>query len=217
MLKKFALLAALTVAAAPVLSAQAALRFDNGGSINDGHYYVGPYQGNLGTQTGSTFQPGTEITINCVDFFHEVNNGDVWKVNSTSLAGDLSNTRLGNSGRTQYEQAAFLTTQYAGASNSDVVNIQHAIWTIMGATDYSSGANLAAITPWLTLANASYQNVDYSGFTILTQVGAAGDVTPNDGTKQEFVTTTPEPSSMALLGTGLIGMVPLFHRRRRNG
>lgn len=38
---------------------------------------------------------------------------------------------------------------------------------------------------------------------------------PNATVVKAFVTTTPEPSTMALMATGIVGLVPVIRRRRR--
>lgn len=54
---------------------------------------------------------------------------------------------------------------------------------------------------WNALSHGTWDSYSFS-----TEFVARGDVAP--------VTTTPEPSGLALLGTGLVGLVPMLRRKR---
>jgi hypothetical protein len=216
MIKKLAVLAALMLVAVPTVStAQASMVFVNPGTINDGRYFVGPYQ---------VTNDGVLQTVYCVDFFHDVSVDppSEWTANISDLGGDLSNTRAGNAGLDEYQKAAYLTTLYSGASNQQTIDIQHAIWRLFAPDEAFISSNNdylidAGSDYYLALANSSYatSGVDFSVFQVVTDV-RVNDPNFQDGvTVQEFLTTTPEPSSMALLGTGLVGLVPMIRRRRK--
>jgi hypothetical protein len=147
-------------------------------------YYVGPYQGTIN---------GDPVTLYCVD-------------GST----DLSNTRYGGAvdlpnALTLYQEAAWLTTQYA-ANMNDVADIQATIWQL-----FDPSAPTPSSDYWLDLAEADYKSVDFSDFELVTNVDVAAT-----GQVQEFLVDpapVPKPTSIVLFGTALI-LAGAFLRRR---
>jgi hypothetical protein len=168
-------------------------------------YYVGPYQGTIN---------GDPVTLYCVDFANEVYFGESWQANLTVIDGstDLSNTRYGGAvdlpnALTLYQEAAWLTTQYA-ANMNDVADIQATIWQL-----FDPAAPTPSSDYWLDLAEANYKSVDFSDFELVTNVDVAAT-----GQVQEFLidpppAPVPEPTSLVLFGSASI-LAGAFLRRR---
>jgi hypothetical protein len=120
------------------------------------NFYISPYAGVINYGTSAA----TNVSLNCVDFFHHVSVPETWDAWTTNLAAAAANnsllqyTRYGNLGGasayantlTLYKQAAWLTLQYdanAGAAGSQNKSraIQSAIWTLFN--PYTQAASAA--------------------------------------------------------------------------
>lgn len=152
---------------------------------------------------------GPQLAMVCDDYYHTTNFGDQWQANITSLtSGDLSNTRFND--LNLYEEASYLLMQMNDGNQAEWGNINFALWKIM-----SPSVDLGQAPPgtegaqyWYDLARTTnLSNIDFSNVRILTPTDAHSQVGD-----QEFLFLTPEPGTLALIGSGILG---LYTQRRR--
>ncbi len=208
--------------AAPA-SASTQFTFINGGTVTAFGYYVGQYAGFEGAPVNAN------VVLNCVDFFHHIQNGQVWSANLTSLgssAGIGTTTRFNN--LTLYRQAAWLTTQYASAPNAATVgDIQATIWNLFpGSPTPPTPSSNAWLTASQAYVAANTSSATYQNFWVVTDVNAhLANGADNPNSVQEFiiyddtfnpnVTPTPEPATLMLVATGIAGIAGVGIRRRK--
>jgi hypothetical protein len=183
-----------------------------------GNVYTSPYYATVG--------PTANVPIVCDDYSHEVYMGESW-IASVSTFANLSNTRFGNlvSAPQLYDEAAYLFNELSQVP-SQVGNISFALWAIFDPSDVTTSAGWTtggnAINPtsaagWLANAQGqTYTAGEFSNFEILTpctQTPQGCVISTSSTSPQEYLVRTPEPSTMLLLGIGLIAVWMLKSRK----
>lgn len=154
----------------------------------------------------------------CVDFVHYAATSwdgvDITRFDSS----DLSNTRFGVLGLDKYMKAAYLTQFfYSLTTLSQKMDLHYTIWHLFSPsapTSYRAGE-----TQWNNLlANGEWASLDKKYWFVVSDqsMNPARYGQPQTGGHQEFlVHSTPEPGTMVLLSTGLLGIFGVGQYRRR--
>lgn len=172
----------------------------------------------LAPYPGKVLDANIDVTFNCVDWFHWVTEGQVWKADVTRLDGatSLSKTRFGAlpNALDLYRQAAWLSTQLMSTDHYDTkVDISTAMWALFPQNE--GAPELPNTSKWLELAATNHTSLDYSTFWVVTDVRKT-----EEWGSQEFIvqaTDMPVPGALLMVAGGLVGLVPSVRRRREHG
>jgi hypothetical protein len=177
--------------------------------------YVYPYN--------FSFNGSTDLTsLMCISYEQEVYVGESWQATMTPVDG---------SGNAQYVEAAYILAQAAtpGASANTIAVAQWANWELFDPHYTTDGlsANLpdgyqTQITTLLGQASTfAANNVNTTDFPNIDIFIPKAGTQSEGGTPQIFIgdpippdDIAPEPSSLILFGSGLLGLAGLIFRKR---
>lgn len=208
---------------------------DNGSM---GGIYVGPY----GALQGPAQNQGTQVQIICDDFQHNVNMGDYWTVNATSVSSITDSTQglvwsnqkaggsylgLGNIGVQQgYDAMAFLASELMGTKDKTTAGyLAYAIWAVFDAQGVYKWLVTENHDPsiWKTIqgyaVNAlqgNYTAGEFAGWEVLTpSCGNSGNC--SNQLPQEMFEYVPEGGTalMYLLLAGFACFGTMYFKSRR--
>lgn len=195
LLLTFVLAATVLLATIPAVAGPVTMSFTDVGGQNQNGEYTYPYY--------LSVNGGRSTPMMCDDFYDRVSFGESWQATVTQLtSGDLSMTKFNN--LTEYEEAAYLMMQMNNTDPSQWAYINWAVWNIFDPNADPGSDYKAGVDYWLNQARtADLSKTNFSGVDIITPTDSSG--------AQEFIFVTPEPGTLLMLGSGVLG---LYLRRK---